>query len=113
MTQAVICAMTSEFIQRLYYQNFVSEDGTLAGFVNFTLTRTLKVLSVFCTYNYSHVLAFNTARWNETVTKYPFPGPKWMKENQTVRNNFTCYFKVSFYRFHHVSTYNYNSFERG
>ena len=43
MSQAVICAMTSEFIQRLYYQNFVSEDGTLAGYVNFTLTRKMRL----------------------------------------------------------------------
>ena len=42
----------------------------------------------------NNVLAFNTARWNKTVTEYPWPGPKWMKENQTVLNNFTCYFKV-------------------
>jgi len=44
--------------------------------------------------NLNHVLAFNTARWNKTVTEYPWPGPKWMKENQTVLNNFTCYFKA-------------------
>ena len=36
--QALIIAISSEFIQRLYYENFVSTDGNQAGFVDFTLT---------------------------------------------------------------------------
>ena len=36
--QALIIAISSEFIQRLYYQHVVSPDGTQAGYVDFTLT---------------------------------------------------------------------------
>ena len=44
--------------------------------------------------------AFNTAQWNKSVSGYEWPGPKWMKENATILNNFTCYFKVRrFYSF--------------
>ena len=46
------------------------------------------------------VAAFNTAQWNTSVSGYRWPGPKWMKENVTILNNFTCYFKVRrFYSF--------------
>ena len=36
--QACIIAVSSEFIQRLYYENVVSAEGNQAGFVDFTLT---------------------------------------------------------------------------
>ena len=39
-------------------------------------------------------LAFNTARWNPNVTGYTWPGPKRLMNNQTILQNFTCYFKV-------------------
>ena len=38
------------------------------------------------------MLEFNTARWNETVSGLPWPGPE--KDNRSQYNNFTCYFKV-------------------
>ena len=43
-TQALIIAISSEFIQRLYYQHVVSPDGTQAGYVDFTLTGIRKII---------------------------------------------------------------------
>ena len=40
----------------------------------------------------STLLEFNTARWNETVSGLPWPGPE--KDNRSEYDNFTCYFKV-------------------
>ena len=37
-------ALTSEFIQRLYYKLWESEDGTMAGYVDFTFTRKAVIL---------------------------------------------------------------------
>ena len=36
--QAVVIALTSEFIPRMYYKAWVSKDGSTAGFVDFTFT---------------------------------------------------------------------------
>ena len=38
ITNALIIALTSEFIPRLVYQSFYSEDGSLEGYVDFSLS---------------------------------------------------------------------------
>lgn len=70
ITNGFIIAFTSDFIPRLIYQTSVSEDGTLNGYLNFSL-------SYFDSKDFKGSRPINTTH-NSTICRYPdFREPPW------------------------------------
>lgn len=70
ITNGFIIAFTSDFIPRLIYQTSISEDGTLSGYLNFSL-------SYFDSKDFKGSQPHTTSH-NSTICRYPdFREPPW------------------------------------